>query len=98
MVNFCNFEFGHWLVNPETSEQRKELFDIFGSIFSKEKNEDYQLSQPCGVLGYVTNDPFKSFTIDKGSEDGILVVGEFIDFSSALETEGFKNVERGFLG
>jgi len=28
-------------VNPETSEQRKELFDIFGSIFSKEKNEDY---------------------------------------------------------
>lgn len=41
MVNFCNFEFNHWLVNPETSEQRKELFDIFGSIFSKEKNEDY---------------------------------------------------------
>ena len=31
------------------------------------------LSQPCKVLGYVTNDPFKSFTIDKGSADGILV-------------------------
>jgi hypothetical protein len=41
MVNFCNFEFNYWLVNPETSEQRKELFDIFGSIFSREKNEDF---------------------------------------------------------
>ena len=41
MVNFCNFDFNYWLVNPETSEQRKELFDIFGSIFSKEKSEDF---------------------------------------------------------
>jgi hypothetical protein len=40
MVNFCNFEFQNWLANPETSEQRKELFDIFSSIFSKERQEE----------------------------------------------------------
>ena len=40
MVNFCNFEFQDWLVSPETSEQRKELLDIFGSIFSKERKEE----------------------------------------------------------
>ena len=39
MVNFCNFDFTHWLIDPNTSEQRKELFDIFWSIFSKEKDD-----------------------------------------------------------
>ena len=50
-------------IKAEVEELRK-----FVSI-----KEDYMLSQPCKVLGYVTNDPFKSFTIDKGSADGILV-------------------------
>ena len=40
MVNFCNFDFGHWLVSPSTTEQRKELSDIFGSIFSRERMEE----------------------------------------------------------
>jgi hypothetical protein len=40
MVNFCNFDFINWLITPETSEQRKELFDIFSSIFSKERQEE----------------------------------------------------------
>ena len=53
-------------IKAEVEELRK-----FVSI--KEEHEDYMLSQPCKVLGYVTNDPFKSFTIDKGSADGILV-------------------------
>ena len=39
MVNFCNLEFEHRLVSPETSEQRKELHDIFSSIFSKKEQE-----------------------------------------------------------
>ena len=43
MVNFCNLEFTHRLVNPETTEQRKELFDIFSSIFSKEIQEEQWL-------------------------------------------------------
>ena len=47
MVNFCNFEFENWLVTPETSQQRKELFDIFGSIFSKERQEEqWQVENP----------------------------------------------------
>ncbi len=47
MVNFCNFEFHDWLINPETNEQRKELIDIFSSIFSKEKREDlWQIENP----------------------------------------------------
>ena len=48
MVNFCSGEFDHWLVWPETSEQRKELYDIFWSIFSKEKEEDqyYGMENP----------------------------------------------------
>jgi hypothetical protein len=34
-------------VSPETSEQRKELFDIFGSIFSKERQEEqWQVDNP----------------------------------------------------
>lgn len=37
----------------------------------KEEHEDYILSVPCSVIGYTTNDPFKSFTIDKGKADGI---------------------------
>lgn len=37
----------------------------------KEKHPDSTFSQPAEVLGYVTNDPFKSFTIDIGYADGI---------------------------
>ena len=47
MVNFCNFEFENWLVSPETNEQRKELFDIFSSVFSKERQEEqWQIDNP----------------------------------------------------
>ena len=40
MVNFCNSEFENRLVSPETREQRKELYDIFSNIFSKEKETE----------------------------------------------------------
>ena len=47
MVNFCNFEFWNRLVSPETKEQRKELFDIFSSIFSKERLEErWEMENP----------------------------------------------------
>lgn len=52
---------------------RAEVEELRKFVSIKEEHEDYMLSQPCKVLGYVTNDPFKSFTIDKGSADGILV-------------------------
>ncbi|MCM1132755.1 MAG: rod shape-determining protein MreC [Ruminococcus flavefaciens] len=37
----------------------------------KEEHPDSVFSQPAEVLGYIANDPFKSFTIDKGYADGI---------------------------
>ncbi|MCR5601467.1 MAG: rod shape-determining protein MreC [Ruminococcus sp.] len=52
---------------------KAEVEELRKFVTIKEVHEDYLLSQPCKVLGYVTNDPFKSFTIDKGSADGILV-------------------------
>ena len=52
---------------------KAEVEELRKFVTIKEEHEDYLLSQPCKVLGYITNDPFKSFTIDKGSADGILV-------------------------
>ena len=37
----------------------------------KEEYDDYVFSAPCTVIARTTNDPYHSFTIDKGSEDGI---------------------------
>lgn len=37
----------------------------------KKAHPDMTTSRFCKVLGYVTNDPFKSFTINVGSADGI---------------------------
>ena len=51
-------------LKAECDELRK-----FVSI--KEGHEDYILSQPCKVLSYIANDPFRSFTINKGSAEGI---------------------------
>lgn len=50
---------------------KEEVEELRKFVMIKEQHEDYVLSQPCSVLGYVTNDPFKSFTIDRGSADGI---------------------------
>ena len=36
-----------------------------------EEHEDYVFSAPCTVIARATNDPYRSFTIDKGSKDGI---------------------------
>lgn len=37
----------------------------------KEEYDDYVFSAPCTVIARTTNDPYHSFTIDKGSDDGI---------------------------
>lgn len=37
----------------------------------KEEYENYKFSPPCTVIARTTNDPYSSFTIDKGSSDGI---------------------------
>jgi len=57
----------------ENDALKAEVEELRKFVTIKEEHEDYLLSQPCKVLGYITNDPFKSFTIDKGSTDGIRV-------------------------
>ncbi|MDD6825512.1 MAG: rod shape-determining protein MreC [Oscillospiraceae bacterium] len=52
---------------------KAELSELKKFIGIKEAHEDYVLSPPCRVLSYTANDPFCSFIIDKGSEDGISV-------------------------
>lgn len=37
----------------------------------KEEYNDYEFSSPCTVIARTTNDPYASFTIDKGANDGI---------------------------
>lgn len=47
MVNFCSLDFSHWLIDPNTNDQRKELYDIFSSIFSKSDiDEQNQIENP----------------------------------------------------
>ncbi|MCQ2459215.1 MAG: rod shape-determining protein MreC [Ruminococcus sp.] len=46
-------------------EELRELVSI------KQEHEDFEYTEKCDVIGYVTNDPFMSFTIDKGSAEGV---------------------------
>ncbi len=49
----------------DENEHYKEILDL------TKENPDFKFSPPCQVIGWVTNDPYKSFFIDKGSLDGI---------------------------
>lgn len=37
----------------------------------KEEYSDFEFSPPCNVIARTANDPFLSFTVDKGADDGI---------------------------
>ncbi|MBQ8296659.1 MAG: rod shape-determining protein MreC [Ruminococcus sp.] len=50
---------------------KEEVAELRKFVTIKEEHEDYILSEPCDILSYVANDPFKSFTINKGSAEGI---------------------------
>ncbi len=50
---------------------KAEVEELRKFVSIKEEHKDMILSQPCDVIGYTANDPFKSFTIDKGRADGI---------------------------
>lgn len=64
-------ELENQLVDYHKTQQ--ELADLEGFMGVKEDHEDYVLSDPCTIIGYVENDPFHGFYIDKGSRDGIAV-------------------------
>ncbi len=50
---------------------KAEVEELRKFVSIKEEHKDYVLSVPCDVIGYTANDPFKSFTINKGKADGI---------------------------
>lgn len=50
---------------------KAEVTELRKFVTIKEEHEDYVLSEPCKVISYIANDPFRSFTINKGSEEGI---------------------------
>lgn len=55
----------------EYDDLKEEVEELRKLVVIKEEHPDNIFSQPADVLGYVTNDPFKGFTIDRGYEDGI---------------------------
>lgn len=50
--------------------ENEQLRQVIGL---KEEFPDYVFSPPCAVIARTTNDPYASFTIDRGSADGISV-------------------------
>ncbi len=75
---------------------KTEVEELRKLVVIKEEHPDSVFSQPANVLGYVANDPFKGFTIDRGYADGIEpyspvitpegVVGITIDVSQHTST------------
>lgn len=59
------------LADYHRTQQELEELEAFMDV--KIDHEDYDLSDPCTIIGYVENDPFHSFYIDKGSQDGLSV-------------------------
>jgi len=55
----------------EYKDIENELEELRKFVGIKEKHQDMELSEPCRVVGFTANDPFKSFIINKGSNDGI---------------------------
>ena len=49
-------------------EENRELRVMLGL---KEEYSDFEFSPPCTVIARTTNDPYASFTVDKGENDGI---------------------------
>lgn len=65
---------------------KDELAELKKFMGIKEENKDFVLSDPCQVIGYVTNDPYKSFYIDKGKKDKI----EY--YSPVVTSEGLVGI------
>lgn len=50
---------------------KEELAELQEFMGIKEENPDFALTSPFDVVGYVANDPYRTFIIDGGSEDGV---------------------------
>lgn len=73
-----------------------EVEELRKLVVIKEQHPDSIFSEPAEVMGFIANDPFKGFTIDKGYADGIEpyspvitpegIVGIIIDVSQHSST------------
>lgn len=52
----------------EVKRENEELRTMLGLT---RKYDNYEFSPPCHVISHITNDPYSSFIIDLGSNDGI---------------------------
>ncbi len=66
-----NAELKKQLADYESTKQ--ELAELKQFMGFKEANEHHTYSEPCTIIGYVANDPYHSFIINKGSDDGISI-------------------------
>lgn len=55
----------------EYEQTKEKLAELEAFVGIKEEHEDFTLSAPYEVIGYVTNDPFGAFMIHAGTSDGI---------------------------
>ncbi len=51
---------------------KQENSDLRAMLELKEKYGGFSFSPPCSVIARTTNDPYASFTIDNGSDEGIV--------------------------
>ena len=52
-------------------EMKTELEQLRKLVVIKDEHPDYVIPQPAEVLGYTANDPYHSFTIDRGYADDV---------------------------
>jgi len=63
------YDLNEQLANYESD--KKELEELRKFVGIKEDNPSYILSASCNIISKTSSDPYCTFTIDKGTEDGI---------------------------
>lgn len=66
-----NAELKNELIDFEDTKQQLAELQQFMDI--KEEHKEPTYSAPCTIIGYVANDPYHSFIINKGQDDGISI-------------------------
>jgi rod shape-determining protein MreC len=66
--------------------KKDEINELRKFIGIKEENPQYVMTPPCNVIARVTNDPYGSFIIDRGENDGISL------YDSVVTGEGYVGV------
>ena len=58
-------------MEADYNKTKDDLDELKAFMDIKKEHDDYKLSSPCSVIGYVANDTSDTFYIDKGTDDGI---------------------------